>query len=60
MARVLIASAVIFAVLAGWIWIQQAYAAFARQNPSLGPYRQEGGCAGGGCNCGRTHCPGKN
>jgi hypothetical protein len=61
MAKVLIASTVIFAVLVGWVWVQQAYAAFASRNPRLGPFRQEGGgCAGGGCNCGRTHCPEKN
>ena len=56
MAEFLLASAIIFGVLAGWIWVQQAYAAFARRNPDLGPFRPEGGGCGGGCSCGGGHC----
>ena len=56
MARFLVASLVIFAVLIGWIWVQSAYARFAARHPELGPYRSgEGGC-GGGCSCGSGAC----
>jgi hypothetical protein len=58
MVEVLIAAAVIFGVLAGWVWVQQAYTEFARRNPMLGPFRQEnGGCGdNGGCACGGGQC----
>ena len=57
MVRVLLATLVIFGVLAGWVWVQQAYAAFARRNPDLGPFRQEGGaCGSGNCACSGGHC----
>ena len=55
MVRVLIAIAVIFAVLTGWIWVQQAYARFAARHPELGPHRPDGGC-GGGCSCSGGSC----
>ncbi len=56
MLRALIASLVIFAVLVGWIWVQQRYAAFARQNPQLGPFRSADGGCGGGCSCKGGQC----
>ncbi|MBK8637892.1 MAG: hypothetical protein IPN92_06240 [Chromatiaceae bacterium] len=56
MANALIASLVIFAVLAGWVWVQQRYAAFARQNPKLGPFRAPDGSCGGGCACKNGQC----
>ena len=57
MAKVLIADAVIFGVLAAWVWVQQAYAAFARRHPELGPFRREGaGCGSGGCGCSGKRC----
>ena len=57
MAKVLIASAVIFGVLAGWVWVQQIYIAFSRRNPELGPFRAEGGgCGSGGCTCSGRRC----
>lgn len=56
MVKFLAASLIIFGVLAGWIWVQQAYAAFARRNPELGPFRRgEGGCRGG-CSCSGGQC----
>ena len=56
MARAIIASLIIFAVLAGWVWVQQRYAAFARQNPRLGPFRAPEGSCGGGCACKGGQC----
>lgn len=52
MANFLAASLIIFAVLAGWVWVQQIYAAFAARHPELGPFRSEEG----GCACGNGHC----
>ncbi|KAA6183789.1 hypothetical protein F2Q65_14650 [Thiohalocapsa marina] len=52
MAKLALAVLIIFTVLAGWVWVQQRYARFARQHPELGPYRPEGG----GCSCGSGHC----
>lgn len=55
MANFLIASAVILAVLLGWLEVQRRYRRFAANNPHLGPFRTgEGGC--GGCSCGGGHC----
>lgn len=51
MAKYLAAPLVIFAVMAGWIWVQWAYARFARRHPELGPYRSADGSCGGGCAC---------
>jgi hypothetical protein len=56
MANFLMASIVIFAILVGWVWVQQRYAAFARQNPRLGPFRPADGSCGGGCACKQGHC----
>lgn len=52
MAELVLAPLIIFAVLAGWVWVQRLYADFARRHPELGPYRKEGG----GCSCGSGHC----
>ncbi len=52
MGKILLAPAVIFIVLAGWIWVQRLYARFAIGNPELGPFRREDG----GCSCGSGQC----
>jgi hypothetical protein len=56
MVKILIASAVIFVVLAGWVWVQQRYDTFARRHPRLGPFRPEDGGCGGGCACKGGQC----
>jgi hypothetical protein len=56
MADVLIASAVIFAVLGGWLCVQALYRRFALQHPELGPFRPDSAC-GGSCDaCGSDRC----
>jgi len=55
MVKALTASLVIFGVMLGWLWVQAAYARFARRYPELGPFRGDGGC-GGGCSCGKGNC----
>ena len=52
MADVLLAPLIVFAVLAGWVWVQWLYARFAAANPQLGPFRREDG----GCSCGSRQC----
>jgi hypothetical protein len=54
MADYLLASAVIFVVLAAWQAIDYGYRRFARRHPGLGPYRPEQGC--GDCACGQGSC----
>jgi hypothetical protein len=54
MADYLLASAVIFVVLAAWQAIEYGYRRFARRHPGLGPYRPEQGC--GDCACGQGSC----
>ena len=49
MFKALFGCLIIFVVLAGWVWVQQRYAAFARQHPGLGPFRAPDGSCGGGC-----------
>ena len=57
MADFLLASLAIFAVLVGWVWVQQTYARFAARNPTLGPFRGEGDrCGSGGCSCSKGQC----
>ncbi len=56
MLRVLAASGLIFAVMVGWIWVQQRYARFAAAHPQLGPFRSPDGSCGGGCACGSGSC----
>lgn len=56
MAEYLLACAVIFAVLYGWIGVQNLYRRFARRNPELGPFRDAGGGCGGGCGCSGGAC----
>ncbi|NCA69715.1 MAG: hypothetical protein EOM91_06325 [Sphingobacteriia bacterium] len=51
MAKLLLAPLIIFAVLAGWVWVQRLYSRFALRHPELGPFRREGGCS-----CGSGHC----
>ena len=52
MAKFLLAPLIIFAVLAGWAWVERIYARFAAANPQLGPFRREDG----GCSCGSGQC----
>lgn len=54
MADYLLASAVIFVVLAAWQAIEYGYRRFARRHPGLGPFRPEQGC--GDCACGQGGC----
>lgn len=51
MAEYLAAVLIIFAVLAGWVWVQHRYRRFAARHPELGPFRGEGGCS-----CHQGHC----
>ena len=51
----LLTSAVIFAVLAGWQYVEYRYRRFANNNPALGPFRPEPGC-GEGCSCSQGSC----
>lgn len=54
MADFLLTSLVIFAVLSGWLYVQELYRGFARRHPELGPFRREEGC--GGCSCRQGGC----
>ncbi|MEJ2575435.1 MAG: hypothetical protein P8106_01805 [Gammaproteobacteria bacterium] len=49
MVKVLAASAVIFVVLAGWLYVEALYRRFAARHPEAGPFRESGGGCGGGC-----------
>ena len=51
MLKALLAGAIIFAVMAGWIAVQNLARRFARRHPEWGPYREKVGC-GGNCSCG--------
>lgn len=56
MIKFLAASALIFVILVGWLFVQHLYRRFASANPLLGPFRDpEGGC-GGGCSCQSGSC----
>ena len=55
MAKAILAAGVIFAVMVGWLYVQDLYRRFARRHPELGPYRGEGGC-GGSCSCRQGSC----
>ena len=50
MIEYLLTSAVIFAVLTAWQYVDYRYRRFANDNPALGPFRPEAGC-GDGCSC---------
>ena len=52
MAKVLLASLIIFLVLAAWVTVERLYAAFAARHPELGPFRRNDG----GCSCGSGSC----
>ncbi len=43
-------------LLVGWLLIQQLGRRFARENPQLGPYREEGGGCGTSCGCKSSSC----
>ncbi|MCB1785356.1 MAG: hypothetical protein H6953_09925 [Chromatiaceae bacterium] len=56
MAEFLAASAVIFAVLVGWLYVQDLYRRFAARHPQWGPFRSEATCQGScGCHQGGCH-----
>jgi len=48
-------SAVIFAVMVAWLYVQDLYRRFAQSNPELGPFRAEGDCDGS-CSCQHGSC----
>lgn len=52
MVKMLLASLIIFVVLAGWVLVEGLYAAFAARHPQLGPFRRNNG----GCSCGNASC----
>jgi hypothetical protein len=60
MADFLLAGTLIFAVMVGWLYVQDLYARFAARHPELGPYRRQGGCGGGSCSCSQGSCPTKD
>ncbi|MCB1792126.1 MAG: hypothetical protein KDJ24_17610 [Gammaproteobacteria bacterium] len=55
MVKFLAASAVILAVMVGWLYVQHIYRRFARGNPQLGPFRSEATCQGS-CGCHQGSC----
>ena len=52
MVKVLLASLIIFLVLAAWVLVEHIYAVFAARHPELGPFRRNDG----GCSCGSGSC----
>ncbi len=61
MTTYLIAIGLIFAIMAGGIFVQRLYRRYAQNNPELGPFRDEnsgcGSCtAGSGCSSSRSSC----
>lgn len=55
MVEFVLTSVVIFAVLVGWLYVQDLYRRFAQRHPELGPFRGEGGCDGS-CSCKKGSC----
>lgn len=55
MVEFVMTSVLIFAVMVGWLYVQELYQRFAQRNPGLGPFRGEAGC-GGGCSCSKGSC----
>lgn len=55
MAEFVLTSVVIFAVMVGWLYVQDLYRRFAQSHPELGPFRKEGGCDGS-CSCRQGSC----
>ena len=55
MAEFILTSVVIFAVMVGWLYVQELYRRFAQSHPELGPFRKEGGCDGS-CSCQQGSC----
>jgi hypothetical protein len=56
MLKYLIAMLTVPLLLVGWLLIQQLGRKFARENPLLGPYREEGGGCGKSCGCKGSSC----
>ena len=51
----LLASAVIFGVLVGWLYVDELYRRYARRHPERGPFRSSSGGCGGSCGrCGQN------
>ena len=54
--KYLIAMLAVPLLLVGWLLIQQLGRRFARANPQLGSYREEGGGCGKSCGCKGSSC----
>ncbi len=52
----LIAMGVIFFLMIGWIWVQQASRKFAQKHPEFGPAKEEGLGCGKTCGCKQGSC----
>lgn len=50
-AKMLIASGVIFVLCGLWLWLQHQARSYAQKHPELGRYREEGGECGKTCGC---------
>ena len=59
MFKYLIAIAVIFVVLLGWIWVQGQARRYADRHPKFGPAREEGAGCGKSCLCSDKECVNK-
>ena len=55
MVEFVLTSVVIFAVMVGWLYVQDLYRRFAQRYPELGPFRRQGGCDGS-CSCRQGSC----
>jgi len=57
MVNFLLASAIIFITLVGWLYVEEIYRRFSKRNPELGPFREGGnGCHSGCCSCNNGRC----
>ena len=56
MLNFIIAVLVIFGLLAGWIFVQQAARQFAARHPQFGPAKEEGLGCGKNCGCQAGRC----
>lgn len=54
--KYLIAVAIIFVALFGWIIVQSVARLFAARHPEFGPMREEGGGCGLACSCKEGSC----
>jgi hypothetical protein len=47
----ILAMAIVFAMFAGWVFVQHLARGFAARHPEFGPAREEGGGCGSSCSC---------